>query len=358
MTYPSLKRSEMPRTTLFSDAGIAEVVQLMESLCRGTEPCALGEISVEHLATGGKRIRARLALAAIDALGGDLEQGIPWGAAIELVHNASLVHDDLEDGDEKRRGQPTVWVRHGVAQAINAGDLMLSLPYRAAAFVPASDEVRWRLCASLATAVEQMSRGQSGELGMLDQLRRDDELEAAYIRTAHQKTGALFASLVEGAALLSGMSWTQAQRLGQTYLDIGLLFQMQDDVLDLYGDKGRGQRGNDLREGKVSALVVEHVKQYPADREWMFSVLSTPRAQTPERIVREAIARFEDAGALQTCLRRIASLASTLVHDAERYGNPAFAELTQELVQLVLAPISEHLPKESPAELALAHAQA
>lgn len=358
MTFPSLKRSEKSRTRLFSDEGMSEVMHVMESLCRGTSPCTLGEIAVEHLATGGKQIRARMVLAAIEALGGAAEHAVPWAAAIELVHNASLVHDDLEDGDEQRRGQPTVWVRYGVAQAINAGDLMLSLPYRAAAYVPASDEVRWRLCASLAMAVEQMSRGQSGELGMLDQLRRDDRLEEAYIRTAHQKTGALFASLVEGAALLSGMSWPHAEQLGRTYLDLGLLFQMQDDVLDLFGDKGRGQKGNDLREGKVSALVVEHVKQYPSDRDWICSVLSTPRAQTPDRVVREAIARFEDAGALEVCLRRIVALAETLVGDAERYGNRAFAALTAELVKLVLAPIAEYLPTEPAAELALAHAQA
>ena len=358
MTVTSLKRSEKTPTTLFSHEGMSEVVHVMESLCRGPTSCALGDIAVEHLTTGGKRIRGRLVLAAVDALGGRTEDAIAWAAAVELVHNASLIHDDLEDGDEQRRGQPTVWVKHGVAQAINAGDLMLSLPYRAAAFVPASDQTRWRLCGSLANAVEQMSRGQSGELGMLDQLRRDEELEAAYIRTAHQKTGALFASLVEGAALLSGMSWEQAERLGRTYLDLGLLFQMQDDVLDLFGDKGRGQRGNDLREGKVSALVVEHVKRYPHDRDWMFSVLSTARAQTPERIVQEAIVRFEDAGALDECLRRIRELAERLVLDAERFGNRAFADLTEELVQLVVAPIAEYLPSEPAAAVALAHAQA
>lgn len=358
MTTRPLKRSHLAPRALLADEGMEEVLRRMESLCRGDAPCALGDVCVEHLATGGKRVRARLVLAAVEALGGIVADAVSWAAAVELVHNASLVHDDLEDGDEQRRGHPTVWVRHGVAQAINAGDLMLSLPYRAAAFCTGSDEVRWRLCASLANAVEQMSRGQSRELGLLDQLRRDSDLEAPYVRTAHEKTGALFASLVEGAALLSGLRPEQAEVLGKSYLDLGLLFQMQDDILDLYGDKGRGQRGNDLREGKVSALVVEHVKRFPEDRDWLFSILSTPRAQTPDRVVQKAIARFEEAGALDACLQRVRALSKSLVQDAERYGNPAFAHLTRELVELVVAPIVAYLPNDPAPDFAFAQAQA
>lgn len=358
MTVQSFKRGSSAAPTLLAAEGMDEVLAAMESWCRGEAPCTLGDICLEHLATGGKRVRAKLVLASTRALGGSAKDVFPWAAAVELVHNASLVHDDLEDGDEQRRGHPTVWAKHGVAQAINAGDLMLSIPYRAAALCAVSDPVRWRLCASLASAVEQMARGQSGELGLLDQLRCGNELESAYILTAHQKTGALFASAVEGAAMVSGLPWTQAETLGKTYLELGLLFQMQDDVLDLFGDKGRGQRGNDVREGKVSALVVEHVKRYPEDREWLFSILSTPRAQTHDRVVRKAIARFEEAGTLDACLKRIRALSTSLVHDAARYGNQAFAELTAELVQLVVAPILDILPPEPTGEYPLAQAQA
>ena len=73
----------------------------------------------EHLDTGGKRLRARLAIAACQALGGRAEDAIDWAAAVELLHNASLVHDDIQDGDRTRRGKPALWARYGPAQAIN-----------------------------------------------------------------------------------------------------------------------------------------------------------------------------------------------------------------------------------------------
>jgi geranylgeranyl pyrophosphate synthase len=91
----------------------------------------------EHLGAGGKRLRARLAIAACQALGGRAEDAVDWAAAVELLHNASLVHDDIQDGDRTRRGKPALWARYGSAQAINTGDLLLMLPFRALCRYPA-----------------------------------------------------------------------------------------------------------------------------------------------------------------------------------------------------------------------------
>ena len=89
---------------------------------------------------------------------------VPWAAAVELLHNATLIHDDIQDGDQVRRGQPTTWVRHGQAQAINAGDLLLMLPL-ALSQLQTSDSVRWQLSWRLADQAASIVRGQS---------RRDD----------------------------------------------------------------------------------------------------------------------------------------------------------------------------------------
>ena len=91
----------------------------------------------EHLDTGGKRLRARLALASCQALGGTAEDAVDWAAAVELLHNASLIHDDIQDGDRTRRGRPALWTKYGAAQAINTGDLLLMLPFRALNRYPA-----------------------------------------------------------------------------------------------------------------------------------------------------------------------------------------------------------------------------
>src|SRR5215211_7540453 len=99
--------------SLRSTLCLAEVETLMDRLAdeAGGEPA--GAMVRRHLATGGKRIRARLALAAMEALDEPREAGVAWAAACELLHNATLVHDDLQDGDRVRRGRPTVWALHG-----------------------------------------------------------------------------------------------------------------------------------------------------------------------------------------------------------------------------------------------------
>src|SRR5687767_11974938 len=114
-----------------ADAHLPQVEALMRTLAGAQVDNVTGPIVLEHLATGGKRLRARLALAAAEACGGRVEDAIGWAAACELVHNATLIHDDLQDGDVLRRGHPTTWVKHGMAQAVNAGDLMLLLPFLA-----------------------------------------------------------------------------------------------------------------------------------------------------------------------------------------------------------------------------------
>src|SRR6185295_17019159 len=129
-----------------------EVEKLMRLVADSPDGPLAQTMVREHLASGGKRLRARLALTALTALGGERAHGIAWAAACELLHNATLVHDDVQDGDELRRGQPTVWARHGVAQAINAGDLLFALPYLAVDHLAAPDSLRYLLCRALAQA--------------------------------------------------------------------------------------------------------------------------------------------------------------------------------------------------------------
>ena len=106
---------------------LVRVEALMELLIGTQDPCA--EMASYHMSTGGKRIRGRLALDSALALGVDPSGAVAWAAACELMHNASLVHDDLQDGDMVRRGHEALWVKYGREQAINAGDLLLMLPF-------------------------------------------------------------------------------------------------------------------------------------------------------------------------------------------------------------------------------------
>jgi geranylgeranyl diphosphate synthase type I len=335
---PQLRRSPQPLSrALRSDEGMAEVEQLMLSLAGDPAADLAARMVCEHLATGGKRLRARLALAALEVLGGDRRQAAGWAAACELLHNATLIHDDLQDGDTTRRGRPTTWQRFGAAQAVNAGDLLLMLPFLAVERVPAPAEHRFALASAVARQATVTVRGQTAEIALATDAEVDWE---GYLGAVEGKTGALFQLPVEGAAILAGHSPAQARALAAGFRGLGVLFQLQDDVLDLYGEKGRGAPGSDLREGKVSSLVVEHLMMHPGDGPWLRALLALPRDRTPELEVQRAMDRFRSAGALRGVLGRIRHEAYGVVSAPELARVPALRALAWELACVALKPIA------------------
>ena len=315
---------------------IEQVKALMLKLAAGERFERLGAIVQEHLLTGGKRLRARLALAAVEALGVSGDHGVGWAAACELLHNASLIHDDLQDRDEYRRGRYSVWVRHGEAQAINAGDLLLMLPYRAVDHLDVPAALKWELARAVARRAEETVRGQSLEMSLWASCRWD---WASYEEAAVGKTSALMTLPVHGAALLAGRDPRAAERLSDCFEDLGLLFQMQDDVVDLFGDKGRDKPGGDVREGRVSALVVEHLTRQPKDIAWLGPILARPRDETTDGEV-ERVAQAFRAGALQGVLQRIRAVERRILSAAPLAEEPALLAVARSLVELCLAPVA------------------
>lgn len=328
-THPSLPQD---LSTSLSEP-LDRVEALMVRLAAGTHLDRCGAMVVQHLTTGGKRLRARLALAAVDALGGTDRDAIAWAAACELLHNASLVHDDVQDGDRVRRGSPTLWARHGMAQAINAGDLLLMLPTLALDHCDAPGGVRWELSRTLADYAAETVRGQCLEMSLLAhrRLRWVD-----YERAASGKTAGFFALPVAGAAAIAELPRERARALAQCFANIGLVFQIQDDIIDLFGDKQREAPGADLREGKVSALVCQHLELYPEEEDWWLDLLETPRDETTDRQVEQARRRFLDGGALEELLERVYALSSSA------YDHPVLREVPA-LHQVAIATLDRSL---------------
>lgn len=256
----------------------------------------LVDIALDPLALPGKGVRARLVAEVGAVLGVPSGELLPAAAAAELLHNASLVHDDVQDGDTVRRGHPTVWARHGVPQAINAGDLLLMVSVAAVDTPDYSVERRWWLARALMRRSSATVGGQALELALSHHADILPSM-ALYLRAAIGKTGHFFALPVELACLVAGLSPEHAQRLGDAALPLGAIYQIADDLLDLYGDKGRGARGNDVREGKVSALVALHLDCRPSDRAWLTEVLRRPRELTTEHDVERAARAFVASGA-------------------------------------------------------------
>ncbi len=339
---PGGPRQEAIRT----EQALVQIDAIMNELAASTASAdRMGEMVAEHLATGGKRLRARLALATGNALGADPHATLQWAAACEMLHNASLVHDDLQDGDRVRRGRPTTWVVHGSAQAVNVGDLMLMLPFAALErMVNTPAATLWSLSRLLAASAAETVRGQSAEMDLLPRRRLNVD---DYLQVVEGKTAALFAMPVHGAALLAGFSEDEAGHLAAPFRLLGQLFQLQDDVLDLYGDKGRHCVGSDLREGKVSALVVEHIARRPGDLARLLTLLETPREQTLDCEVAWATGAFVGSGALHAALTRIRRLADAVTENQALNQKTGMRPVADALLSRCLSPIQHLLTPES-----------
>jgi len=207
---------------------------------------------------GGKAVRPALALLSATAAGVPAQVGVPGGVAVELVHNFSLLHDDLMDGDEQRRHRATVWTVFGPAQAILVGDALMALATEvlleagdrgATSPVDAGRAVR-----RLTTATRKLIDGQAQDLSFE---HRDTVTVAECLEMEGNKTGALLAASSSIGAVLAGMDDTAADALERYGHHLGLAFQAVDDLLGIWGETevtGKPHWG-DLRQRKKSLPV-------------------------------------------------------------------------------------------------------
>jgi geranylgeranyl diphosphate synthase, type I len=216
----------------------------------------------EHFAFGdpsakrGKRLRPRILIAVAESEGARDEDAFPAAAAVELLHNFSLVHDDIEDRDELRHGRPALWVRRGIPAALTAGDAMCALGFSVLLDgAPSHDAQRTlTMSATLHRALYALCRGQGADIGF--------ETSPAvsfdqYVAMIEDKTAALFAASCELGALAAGASAPRAAAYGLMGRAYGLAFQVRDDVLGTWGapsDTGK-PAGADIRRRKWSFPV-------------------------------------------------------------------------------------------------------
>jgi geranylgeranyl diphosphate synthase type I len=203
--------------------------------------------------TGGKALRPTLALLAAEAVGFAAPAAVPAAVAVELVHNFSLLHDDVLDRDAVRRHRPAAWVVFGTGAAILAGDALLTLAFDvlASSGHPASAEGVRRLSAT----VQDLISGQDTDVGLE---RRSDAALDECLRMAAEKTGALFACAAAMGAVFAGASSAREEALRAFGVHMGVAFQVVDDMLGIWGDPAlTGKpRYSDLQSRKKSIPVV------------------------------------------------------------------------------------------------------
>jgi geranylgeranyl pyrophosphate synthase len=337
-----LHARENGRTTQVSsiDPALAllKVEVLMNSLVVGPNPDLASAMAHHQIASGGKRVRARLAISACSAFGVPEDSAIAWAAAMELLHNATLVHDDIQDGDTMRRECSTVWARYGVAQAINAGDLLLMLPFLALAKIPSN--VRGELSVLVADYATRIVRGQVAEL---NQKLDGTAPLSAYIKACEGKTGALLALPVVGAAIMDGRSARDAERLAAPFIQLGVLFQLQDDLVDMFGDKGRGTIGGDIFEGKNSALLGTLAHCAPEAANEVFRIVQKSREETTEADVYRVRDLYQFYRIPGQVLDRILRIRDRVLHSTILIQEPELHALAEMLSNMAMAPLSHLL---------------
>ena len=216
-------------------------------LCPDLQPAV-----TEHMAGGGKFVRAGLVLTATAAAGAKEAVGTVGGVAIELVHNFSLIHDDIIDRDLERRHRPTMWAEHGVGHAIIAGDALATLAFQILLEEPTPERVRASM--RLAEATQAMIAGQAED--MASELRDSLSVEEC-LQMEAGKTGALLSCSTAMGAILAGAPAATIEALAEFGRHLGIAFQAIDDVLGIWGEPGVTGKpvGNDLRQHKKTLPI-------------------------------------------------------------------------------------------------------
>ncbi len=299
----------------------AEIVRLVAD--RDPSTHGLYEMVRYHLALdgsgspGGKRIRPLLGLLAYHSIAGEHRRALPGAAAVELGHNFSLVHDDIEDGDRERRHRPTLWTVHGVPQAINTGDTLFSLSRIALhrlTDLGFSDAKVLRLMRLFDETCLALCEGQYLDIAS----SASDEVMSvdAYFDMIGRKTAALISASIEAGALLATDDDEVIARYRGFGWALGLAFQLNDDLLGIWGTElSTGKEPSDIAHRKKTLPVIyAHETGGPEDRARLAELYAQP-APSPGDVA-EIVAILERTGAREHTR-----------DEARRYRAGALAEL-------------------------------
>jgi len=266
------------------------------------KPRSLYEPMRYALAGGGKRLRPLLLLLACETVGGEAEQGLAAALALELVHNFTLVHDDIMDHDDLRRGRETVYKKWEQNTAILAGDGLLVQAFSALARVEPA--LLPRALTAFTDGILEVCEGQA-----MDKEFESRSLVALdeYYTMIAKKTGRLFSLACEIGAVLGHGDADQIHRLSEYGALLGRAFQIQDDVLDIAAEEEMLGKdiGSDIRENKKSFLMVHLFQVAPSDLQQTMHRLSQQSELSPADI-RLAKEVFLAAGSLQAAETEIA----------------------------------------------------
>ncbi|MBX7076334.1 MAG: polyprenyl synthetase family protein [Methanobacteriaceae archaeon] len=264
------------------------------------EPEGLSEASIYLTKAGGKMLRPSLTLITSEAVGGNKGSTVQTAAAIELIHTFSLIHDDIMDKDDMRRGKPSVHKVWGEPIAILAGDTLFSKAFEMIITSKGDDLTSEQINKTLAAVADscvKICEGQASDMSFEGDFSVKED---AYMDMIFKKTGALIAGATKSGAIMGGADEKTIDSMYEYGKLIGLAFQIQDDYLDVISDEESLGKpiGSDIAKGKMTLMVVKALSEAnEVDSERLVEILKNPNSSQDE--VDEAIEIFNKYGSIQ-----------------------------------------------------------
>ncbi len=302
-----------------------EIARLIE-----TPVPIIRNVTMHTLGAGGKRLRPTLTLLSAKAVGGITPQVITLASLVELTHTATLIHDDVVDHTETRRGHPTANSLWGNVATVLVGDYI----YSQVVFVLSHDEFK-PFMFTLARATNLMC---AGEILEIELCRKVDVTEEEYKRLIQFKTAELISAAAQLGVLGAGGNGAQVKTLGDYGLNAGMAFQIVDDLLDVVSDRQKLGKpvGNDLREGKITLPYIRTLAvAKPSDRQKLGQLLSAPEldGQDAEEAI-HLVRRYDGIAYSQQVAREYA-------HAAQRALDPlppsAIKDILHAVAEFIIA---------------------
>lgn len=310
-----------PYTALFEES--LQAIPLPET------PATLYDPQRYILSSGGKRIRPVLTLISCGLCGHDIKEALPAALAVELIHNFTLLHDDIMDQAQSRRGNETVHVKWDTPTAILAGDGMFVQAFLQLQNIP-SDCDHKRLSQILLSETNRVCEGQA--LDMEFENRKNVGKEE-YLTMIHGKTAALISASMQLGGLSACADREKIELLATTGSSLGLAFQIQDDLLDVIGDPSRfgKQPAGDIREGKKTFLMLTALEKCSADESSALNRYLDSRPLTADQI-HHVIQIYRNCGVIDDAQKQIEYHYSKAVTALQKFAESTYK---QDLLQLI-----------------------
>ncbi len=307
--------------------------EALEKYLRIREPKKLYKASAHIPLAGGKRLRPVMAMITCDMVGGNSKKAIPFAAALETIHNFTLVHDDVMDDDDLRHGVDACHTIYGLSTAILAGDTLFAYAFEMITDCDIEDAVKADLVKNVAYVVRKIAEGQQMDINFEEEETVDAK---EYLEMIRLKTSILFGAAAYGGAKIGGTTEEEARELEMMATNVGLGFQIWDDYLDATAPEevlGKPS-GSDIRQGKRTLLVIEGLNRAnDKDRKRLIEILDS---KNTDEEVKEAVEIMERCGALEECHKQangyLEGARKTLSNYPESEARLLFEELLEYMV--------------------------